>query len=156
MNLSEPLWTELEKLDVLRERMGIGYEEARKALSLAQGDVVKALDDLEKARNEKDMDWNFADQGQGIWNGVKSTVTNLSHTTVSLKRHDNTIVSLSAPLGLALAYTIWRKPGLRMLALMGAVGAAINHFELEVSSKAEYPYNDDAFNFDTDRVGKPL
>ena len=153
-DLSEPLWTELEKLDVLRERMGIGYEEARAALNLAQGDVVQALDDLEKARNGKETDWNFADQGQGIWNGVKSTVTNLSHTTISLKRHENTIVSLSAPLGLALAYTIWRKPGMRMLALMGAVGAAINHFELEVSSKDEYPYNDDAFNFATDETGK--
>ncbi|MFZ3130072.1 MAG: hypothetical protein WA125_02960 [Desulfosporosinus sp.] len=34
--MTEALWTELEKLDVLRERMGIGYEEARKALILAQ------------------------------------------------------------------------------------------------------------------------
>lgn len=138
--MSEPLWTELEKMDVLRERMGIGYEEARTALNLAQGDVIKALDDLEKAQIEE-LDWDFKDEGRDMWDGVKSTIANISNSTITLKRHETTIVSLSAPLGLALAYTIWRKPGLRMLALVGAVGAAINHFELEVSSKQEYPYD---------------
>ena len=148
-NLSEALWTELEKLDVLRERMGIGYEEARTALNLAQGDVVKALDDLEKAQNGKEQSWDFTDRGQGIWESVKAGLADFNHTKVSLKKHDNTILSVSAPLGLALAYTIWRKPGLRMLALAGAVGAAINHFELEVANEVS-PYDDDAFNFVAD------
>ncbi|MHB8075423.1 DUF4342 domain-containing protein [Desulfosporosinus fructosivorans] len=149
--MTEALWTELEKLDVLRERMGIGYEEARTALNLAQGDMVKALDDLEKAQAEEELGFDFADQGQGIWDNVKSTMSSFAHSTISLKRHENTIVSLSAPLGLALAYTIWRKPGLRMLALVGAVGAAVNNFELEVATKDETSYEDDAFNFETDK-----
>ncbi len=148
-NLSEALWTELEKLDVLRERMGIGYEEARTALNLAQGDVVKALDDLEKAQDEKEQSWDFTDRGQGIWDSVKAGLVDFNHTKISLKKRDNTILSVSAPLGLALAYTIWRKPGLRMLALAGAVGAAINHFELEVANEVS-PYDDDAFNFVAD------
>ena len=149
--MTEALWTELEKLDVLRERMGVGYEEARTALNLAQGDVVKALDDLEKAREGESHSFDFLDQGQGIWDSVKSTMATFSHSTISLKKHENTIVSLSAPLGLALAYTIWRKPGLRLLALAGAVGAAVNNFELEVSTKDETVYEDDAFNFSTDK-----
>jgi len=151
MKMTEALWTELEKLDVLRERMGIGYEEARIALNLAQGDVVKALDDLEKARDGERQGFDFADQGHEIWDSVKSTMSTFSHSTISLKRHENTIVSLSAPLGLALAYTIWRKPGLRLLALVGAVGAAVNNFELEVVTNDETAYQDDAFNFATDK-----
>lgn len=149
--MTEALWTELEKMDVLRERMGIGYEEARTALNFAQGDVVKALDDLEKARMGEREGFDFVDHGQGIWDSVKSTMSTFSHSTISLKRHENTIVSLSAPLGLALAYTIWRKPGLRLLALVGAVGAAVNNFELEVATNDETPYEDDAFNFTTDK-----
>lgn len=149
--MTEALWTELEKLDVLRERMGIGYEEARTALNFAQGDVVKALDDLEKTREEDSKSFDFVDQGQGIWDSVKSTMSTFSHSTISLKRYDNTIVSLSAPLGLALAYTIWRKPGLRLLALAGAVGAAVNNFELEVATNDETEYEDDAFNFSPDK-----
>lgn len=149
--MTEALWTELEKLDVLRERMGIGYEEARTALNLAQGDVVKALDDLEKGREREGQGFDFVDQGHEIWDDVKSALATFSHSTISLKRHENTIVSLSAPLGLALAYTIWRKPGLRLLALVGAVGAAVNNFELEVATNDETKYKDDAFNFATDK-----
>jgi len=149
--MTDALWTELEKLDVLRERMGIGYEEARTALNLAQGDVVKALDDLEDDKKGGKQGFDFVDQGQGIWDSVKATMATISHSTVSLKRHDNTIVSLSAPLGLALAYTIWRKPGLRLLMLAGAVGAAVNNFELEVATNDETMYEDDAFNFSTDK-----
>jgi hypothetical protein len=152
--MTEALWTELEKLDVLRERMGIGYEEARTALNLAQGDVMKALDDLEKlgkARAGEEQGFDVFDQGHGIWDSVKATMATFSHSTISLKRHENTIVSLSAPLGLALAYTIWRKPGLRLLALVGAVGAAVNNFELEVATNDETSYEDDAFNFTTDK-----
>lgn len=149
--MTEALWTELEKLDVLRERMGIGYEEARTALNLAQGDIVKALDDLEKAQAGDKLGFDLADQGQGIWDSVKARMATLSHSTISLKKHDNTIVSLSAPLGLALAYTIWRKPSLRILALVGAVGAAVNNFELEVATKDKTQYEDDAFNFTTDK-----
>lgn len=149
--MTEELWTELEKLDVLRERMGIGYEEARTALNLAHGDVVKALDDLENAQvEEKKQDWDFMGHGSGVLDSVKSTLESFKKSTISLKRYDNKILSLSAPLGLALAYTIWRKPSLRMLALVGAVGAAMNHFELEVDTHEENSYNDDAYNFSTD------
>ena len=148
--MSEALWTELEKMDVLRERMGIGYEEARTALNLAQGDVVRALDNLEKARGCGEQGCGFADRGHRMWNSVRAKMGCLNHTTVSLKKNDNTIVSVSAPLGLALAYTIWRRPGLRMLAFAGVVGAAIKHYELEVSTKDKASYADDAFNFVTD------
>jgi len=148
--MSEALWTELEKMDVLRERMGIGYEEARTALNLAQGDVVKALDNLEKARDGEEPGRDFANQGHKLWDSVRAKMGCLNHTTISLKKNDDTIVSVAAPLGLALAYTIWRRPGLRMLALVGAVGAAMNHYELEVANNDESTYEDDAFNFVTD------
>lgn len=155
--MSDALWSELEKMDVLRERMGIGYEEAREALNFAQGDLMKALDNLEKVRGVEEgevaeEDYCCEDRGRGIWDGVKSTISNISNSTISLKRDNNTMVTLSAPLGLALAYSIWRKPGLRLIALAGAVGAAMNHFELEVSSNVKHSYNDDAFNFDADGI----
>ncbi|HZK84961.1 MAG TPA: DUF4342 domain-containing protein [Desulfosporosinus sp.] len=148
--MTEAIWTELEMLDVLRDRMGIGYEEARTALNLAKGDVIMALDDLEKARADNTQGYDFADQEDGIWDNIKSTLSTFTHSTISLKRHETTILSLSAPLGLALAYTIWRKPSLRLLGLVGAVGAAMNKFELEVVTNDEISYDDHAFNFATD------
>ena len=47
---------ELEKIDILRSRFRIGYEDARKALSDASGDVVVALATVEKGRSgRKDL-----------------------------------------------------------------------------------------------------
>jgi len=149
--MTDAVWTELEKLDVLRERMSLGYEEARKALDFADGDLVKALADLEEAGEGVRPDFSFLHQGNGLWDNVKSTMRTFGHSTISVKRNDTTIVSLSAPLGLALAYTIWRKPGLRLLGLVGAVGAALNNFELEVATKDDTSYDDHAYNFSTDR-----
>ena len=47
---------ELDRIDILRSRFRIGYEEARNALSEASGDVVAALATLEKSRaGRKDL-----------------------------------------------------------------------------------------------------
>jgi len=149
--MTDEVWTELEKLDVLRERMGLSYEEARNALKFSEGDLVKALAELEEAGQGVRPDFSFLHQGNGLWDNVKSTMTTFGHSTVSLKRNDTTIASLSAPLGLALAYTIWRKPGLRLLGLVGAVAAAMNSFELEVATKDDTSFDDHAYNFVTDK-----
>lgn len=48
--------SELEKIDVLRSRFRMGYEDARKALAESSGDVVTALATLEKGRaGRKDL-----------------------------------------------------------------------------------------------------
>lgn len=142
--MSEILWTELEKVDVLRERMGVSYERARLALDESQGDLVKALALLEK-------ELQSGEDGMGRWfiNGFKKQMGRLNQTQLKLKREDQTVLSLSAPLGIALAYTIWKRPTLRMLGLLGAATAAMKHYELEVDSVEEdieeeydeYPYD---------------
>jgi hypothetical protein len=43
---------ELEKLDAIRSRMKVSYEEARTALEGADGDVVQALINLEKREGD--------------------------------------------------------------------------------------------------------
>ena len=144
--MTEALWTELEKIDVLRERLGIGYEEARAVLFSAQGDVLKALDNYEKSEGGCGADCDMAERGKQILDGLGAKMRELGHTKINVKRHEETLLSVSAPLGLALAYTVWRKPGLRILALAGALGAALKHCELEVvpgekSGKQERSYN---------------
>ena len=43
---------DLEKLDAIRERLDVSYDEARKALVEADGDVVEALASLEKRQRD--------------------------------------------------------------------------------------------------------
>jgi hypothetical protein len=46
---------DLNKVDQVRERMGVSYEEAQAALETSGGDVVAALAHLEKARPEQQL-----------------------------------------------------------------------------------------------------
>ena len=43
---------ELEKLDTIRKRLDVSYDEAKKALDEADGDVVEALASLEKRQRD--------------------------------------------------------------------------------------------------------
>ena len=43
---------DLEKLDTIRQRLDVSYDEARKALDEAEGDVVAALASLEKRQRD--------------------------------------------------------------------------------------------------------
>lgn len=142
--MSEVIWTELEKIDVLRERMGVSYERARVALETNQGDLIKALAELEKEQHKAEEGFSGR-----FFESVKDQMKRLNKTQLNLKHDDKTVLSISAPLGMALAYTIWKRPTLRMLGLVGAATAAINRYELEVDTRAnqdeewddEYPYD---------------
>lgn len=150
--MSEILWTELEKVDVLRERMGVSYERARLVLEANQGDLVRALAELEKEQNSDDG------AGRQFIDGVKKQLKRLNKTQLNLKREHETVLSMSAPLGIALAYTIWRRPTLRMLGLLGAATAAVKHYGLEVDStedQAEEKEEYDEYPYDTKTVIVP-
>lgn len=138
--MSEVLWTEIAKIDLLRERMGVNYEEARKALREAGGDVALALGDLErKLDNATD---GFADRitdelrvrGARTWDKVQSRLHRFNNMQVNLKRNDKTLLSVSAPLGLLASYVLWRRPGLRLLGLLGATAAVLSQYEFEIES----------------------
>lgn len=126
--MSEEKWTELEKIDALRARLNLTYDEARRVLARANGDLVQALSDYEK---EKLIQEGVVGQ---IWNSGKGRFSRFCQTQVKLKKREKTILSMNAPLGLALAYTIWRRPGLRVLALVGATAAAFRDYKVELES----------------------
>ena len=44
----------LEQIDLIRERMGVGYAEARDALEAAGGDVIGALAAIDQSQRERD------------------------------------------------------------------------------------------------------
>ncbi|MEN6370742.1 MAG: DUF4342 domain-containing protein [Armatimonadota bacterium] len=44
--------TQLEKLDAIRSRLDVSYEDARQALAESDGDVVQALVNLEKGKGD--------------------------------------------------------------------------------------------------------
>ena len=128
--MNEEFRAELEKIDLMRERLGVNYDQARQALERAGGDVIQALADLERYKGAGTREWK--ERGHEVWDKVQDKLGIFNRTRINLRRHNRTVFSISAPLGLALAYTIWRRPGLRLLGMAGAVGAALGDCEWEV------------------------
>ncbi|AGA70391.1 hypothetical protein Desdi_2986 [Desulfitobacterium dichloroeliminans LMG P-21439] len=129
--MSEALWTELEKIDVLCDRLNLTYEEANQALKRAHGDVIQALADC-----EKEMELENGKVGK-LWNGTKHQFNRMWQSQVKIKHNQRTVFSVSAPLGIAIGYMIWRRPALRVLGLMGVAAAAMQNYEMELESMTE-------------------
>lgn len=126
--MSEEMWTELEKVDVLCDRLNLSYEEARRALQKSNGDVIQALADCER---EKALEAGMVGRA---WNGTKNQFNRLWQTQVKFKHNDRTVFSISAPLGIAVGYMVWRRPALRVLGLAGAAMAVMQNYELELET----------------------
>lgn len=130
--MSEALWTELEKTDVIRERFAVTYDEARYALSIAEGDLMEALAWLEREDYKQRSD--FAGEGTEMWNGFKTKLSGLKHTQVALKHNGNTLLSFSAPVGIGLGYALWSRKTTRFLGLLGIAAAAATKCDWEVDA----------------------
>ncbi|MEL1136196.1 DUF4342 domain-containing protein [Desulfitobacterium sp. THU1] len=126
--MSETLWTELEKIDVLCDRLNLSYEEANRALKRANGDVIQALADC-----ERELELEHGKVGK-FWNGTKHQFNRMWQSQVKIKHNARTVFSISAPLGVAIGYMIWRRPALRVLGLVGVAAAAMQNYELELES----------------------
>ena len=73
---------ELKKIDLLLERLGISYKEARDALEEAEGDVVQALVDLERYTA---IGMKIGGKGREIMAYIKEIIKQGNVTKVRLK-----------------------------------------------------------------------
>ena len=60
----------LYKIDIIRERLGIGYKEAKKALDSAEGDVVQAIVSLEE--HDGDFENRIRDRRDRLVSQIRS------------------------------------------------------------------------------------
>jgi hypothetical protein len=88
---------ELAKIDVVRERTGVGYEKAREALRQAGGDVVGALVYLEK--HEKKQWWVV--YSEDLVSKIRELVAAGNVRTVRLKHNDKTVLEIPLTAGVA-------------------------------------------------------
>ncbi|MCL6447274.1 MAG: DUF4342 domain-containing protein [Armatimonadetes bacterium] len=128
---------DLEKIDLLRARMGISYKEAKEALEEAGSDVVQALINLEeksKKLGEKIQDYRseLGDQLRAWW--AKGREVRLL-----LKKEGRTVLQIPAVVGaLGIAGAMLRSE-LALLATLGAVTAMARHYSLEVAWPDQEP-----------------
>ena len=121
---------ELEKIDLIKERMGVTYQEAKAALDLNEADVVQALIYLEK--QNKKWDEKINSKGKKLADQINDIIKKGNVTKVRLKKGDRVIFEIPATLGVVGVGGALLSPLLAILGVVGTVAALVNHYKLEI------------------------
>ena len=115
----------LEKIDLLRERTGISYREAREVLTKTRGDVVEALIDLENAQKNS---WTeeFSVKSGEVMDKVKELIREGNVTKIRVKHEGKVLVEIPVTLGAIGAMV------LPQIAALGVLVAVFKRCTIEV------------------------
>lgn len=109
----------LEKIDIIRDRTGVSYREAKEALEAADGNVVDALISLEEVDSKKwteNMTESFSVKGSEAMEKVKSIINAGNVSRIRVKKDDYVYLDIPVTAGAIGAIAI---------PLYTAVGAAV-------------------------------
>lgn len=122
------MMTDLEKIDILRARLGIGYREAKEALDAAGGDVVQALINMENKQGKI---------GQDVLGQVKEWVRRGGRGRLRVKQGDRTVLEIPATVGAVGLLGALASSELAVLGLVGLLTAMTKNYSLEIDYEGE-------------------
>jgi len=126
---------ELEKIDLIRSRAGVGYKKARDILEEADGDVVQALVMLEEEKRE--WDEKLQDRGEEIFEYMKGLLKKGKATRIRIKQGDRTVLEFPATLGALGILGTLVSSELAVLGVLGTVAAMAKKYTLEIERETE-------------------
>ena len=135
----------LEKIDLLRERTGVTYREAKEALQRSGGDVIDALVELEAAK-PVGLTEEFSMKSGEVMDKVKELIREGNVTKIRVKHDGKVLVEIPVTIG-AISAVI-----LPQLAALGVLVAVFKRCTLEVVRSGEA---DDAVKDETGEGGTP-
>lgn len=114
----------LEKIDILRERTGISYTEAKEALEECDGNVVDALIFIENKNKKNSKDNLYATKDEFIsW--IKETIQKGNVNRIRIKKDDKEICDIPVNAGMVAGMLALWYPPLMALGILSAVFAKI-------------------------------
>lgn len=128
----------LEKIDLIRERTGLGYREAKEALEKADGNIIETLILLEDQKKEWKQDLNnwkddlntwkeeFTVRGTEVADKVKELVRQGNVSKITVKQGGKKVVEIPVVLG-AIGGLL-----LPELAVLGLLGALFKQYTIEL------------------------
>ncbi|MGI6406227.1 MAG: DUF4342 domain-containing protein [Syntrophaceticus sp.] len=114
----------LEKVDLIRERMDVGYKEAKDSLDQANGDVVKALIMLEQGQEgESCCSW-------------REVLARGASSKIRLKKGDTSLLEFPVGVGMIGILGMLVSDELAMLGAAGTAAALLSNCRLEIAGEA--------------------
>ena len=89
----------LEKIELVKDRTGVSYKEAKEALEAAEGSVVDAIIDIEESIDIKNKS-KFAEQSAHIIDKVKEAIKKGNVAKIIVKKNDEVIMNLPVNVGI--------------------------------------------------------
>jgi hypothetical protein len=89
----------LEKIELVKDRTGVSYKEAKEALEVADGSVVDAIIDIEEAIDEKGKT-RIGEGGSQIIDRIKETVQKGNVSKIVVKKDDEIVLNLPVNIGI--------------------------------------------------------
>lgn len=109
----------LEKIDIIRERTNVNYAEAKKALEIADGNVVDALIYIEEdQKKEEENSYTTKDE---FLNWLKDLVRKGNVNRIKIKKDDKVILNIPVNAGIAATLTMLVWPPLIAIGMLTAV-----------------------------------
>jgi len=124
----------LQKIEVIRERLGVSYKEAKEALDQAGGDVVQAIVNLEEKGKEA-LEKN--ELGKKLFARIKSIIQKGNATKIKVKKDDNVVLEIPATLGALGVLGMLMSAEFAIIAGLGSVAAMLNEYTLEIEKKED-------------------
>lgn len=117
-------YTELEKIDLLRNRADLSYSEAKKYLDEAGGDVVEALVLIEKEGKQRYE--KIYSKGSELLERIKEIIRQGNVNKIRVKTGENVVLEIPVTAGVVGAMLA------PSLAIIGAVAALATNCSIEV------------------------
>ncbi len=119
--------TTLEKIDIVRQRFGVSYEEAKEALDENGGDLVETLIYMEQ--NKKGFSESFSEKGNDLLETVKGIIEKGNVNRIKIKKGEKILIDIPVTAGVAAgAISVIYTP----ILAIGAVTAIVADLKIEV------------------------
>lgn len=127
---------ELQKVDLIRERTGVSYKEAKDALDESGGDVVLALINIE-SRDRSFFD-RLTDRGNEVIGQVKTYVDKGKRSKIKVKKGEKTLFEIPASIGALGVVGALMAPEIAVVGAITAIASKVN-FEVEEDHQDKNP-----------------
>lgn len=90
----------LEKIELVKDRTGVTYAEAKKALEDADGSVVDAIIAIEETVNSGDKKRAFGERGEALFASLKSLIKKGNVARILVKKESDTVLNVPVNAGI--------------------------------------------------------
>lgn len=90
----------LEKIELVKDRTGVTYAEAKKALEEADGSVVDAIIAIEETVNSGDKGRGFGEKGEALFTSLKNLVKKGNVAKIQVKKDGDIVLNVPVNAGI--------------------------------------------------------